>query len=125
MPAFLISVMNFVKAFGLADILGTAIGIGAILAVLWIPMRGSDQTDSYGGLNYALAVVMVAVFCVIAVPMIWIDRIGLFYSFCFCLIIGGLAMFRWHLMGDRQFFWIRENSESIFKEEASNGRKKS
>ncbi len=125
MPTFLLSVMNFVRAFDLGDILATAIGIGAILVVLWVPMKGSDQTDSYGGLNYALAVVMVAVFCVIAVPMIWMDRIGLFYSFCFCLFVGGLAMFRWYLMGQRQLFGIRVNSESIFKEEASNGRQKS
>lgn len=99
MPAFVQQIMDFIIAFDLADILAVGIGVLAVVVSLIMPMSGSDHSDRYGMANYSLAIVFVAVTAMIATPMIWHGQHGIFYSFCFCLVIGTMAAARWHLLG--------------------------
>ncbi|NBQ52690.1 MAG: hypothetical protein EBU49_03800 [Proteobacteria bacterium] len=124
-PAFLKSAMDFVMAFDLGLALAVGVGFLGLMAALWMPMSGSDQSDSYGGWNYALVMITIGVIGVIAVPMIWLNHQGLFYSFCFCGLTGGMATLRWHMKGQLQFVVVQSKPESGSKKEgSSDGRKK-
>ena len=125
MPTILNSAMNFVMAFDLGLSLAVGFGFLGLLIALWMPMTGSDQSDSYGGWNYALAMIMIGVIGVIALPMIWADQQGLFYSFCFCGFTGSMATLRWHMKGQLQQVLVHSKSDSGSKKEvSSDGRKK-
>jgi hypothetical protein len=126
MPTILNSAMDFVMAFDLGLALAVGFGFLGLVIALWMPMTGSDQSDSYGGWNYALAMIMIGVIGVIAVPMIWADQQGLFYSFCFCGLTAAMATFRWHMKGQLQQVLVLSKSDSGSKKEvSSDGRKKS
>lgn len=126
MPTILNSAMDFVMAFDLGLALAVGFGFLGLVITLWMPMTGSDQSDSYGGWNYALAMMMIGVIGVIAVPMIWADQQGLFYSFCFCGLTAAMATFRWHMKGQLQQVLVLSKSDSGSKKEvSSDGRKKS
>ena len=112
-------------AFDLRLVLTIGFGLLGLMLALWMPMTGSDQSDPYGGLNYALVMITIGVIGMIAVPMIWLNQLGFFYSFCFCGLIGAMATLRWHLKGELQHVLIQSKSESSSKREASSdGRKK-
>lgn len=125
MPTFLKSAMDFVMAFDLGLAVAVGVGFLGLLIALWMPMTGSDQSDSYGGWNYALVMILVGVIGVIAVPMIWQSKQGLFYSFCFCGLTGAMATLRWHMKGQLQQVLVHSKSDSGSKKEvSSDGRKK-
>mgnify|MGYP006275305799 CR=1 FL=1 len=131
MPAFLNKYLNALMdvliAFDLVDVLAVGVGVLALIVSLVMPMSGSDHSDRYGLVNYVLAVLFVAVTAIIATPMIWYSMHGIFYSFCFCLAVGGFAAVRWNLLGQENTIVVKNvagpNPGSAG--EGANGSKKS
>ena len=123
MPGVFQSALDFLIAFELINLLIMGFGLCTVLIVLGMPVNGADCTDSYGGLNYALVIVMIGVFAVIAWPKIWLAAGGQINSFCFCLILGGIAGIRWHLLGLKQFHLVTSKSHELTKGGASGSSK--
>jgi|GEM_PF-1993689 len=112
MPAFLNNFMDVLIAFDLVDVLAVGVGVVALTVSLVMPMTGADYSDRYGLANYVLAILFVTVTGIIATPMIWYSMHGVFYSFCLCLVIGGLASVRWNLLGQENTIVVKNVSGS-------------
>jgi uncharacterized membrane protein YhaH (DUF805 family) len=88
-------------------ILAVGIGLFVVALVLFLPMKGSDYSDEYGMINYALFITFVTVLNIIAVPMIWHHAAGMSYAFCLCLLTSGIAAVRWHWLGQHSLVVVK------------------
>lgn len=125
MPEFLTKALDVLVAFDLVDIIAVGFGCLALAVNLVMPMTGSDYSDRYGLVNYVLAIMFSAIVGIVAAPMIWYSNRGIFYSFCLCLVAGGMAAVRWNLLGQENTIVVKNVSASNSNGEGANGSKKS
>lgn len=100
MQAYLQTIARQIDAWGLTETCAIGIGLLTLIVVFSMPLRDVDHLDDYAGLTYGIAIVAIGVTSVVALPGIWRSSMGVIYSLCFCVVVGGLSILRFRLGGN-------------------------